>query len=56
MSELFPDVDFYLYRGVIAEPAMCSIKDLSDGSFSLMDLHIMHELLDIKQEVKKQNV
>ncbi|MGI4167681.1 DUF6889 family protein [Klebsiella pneumoniae] len=32
---------------------MCRQSELSDGSLSLYDLHIMHELLDLKQELNK---
>ncbi|AII26763.1 hypothetical protein AH6C_09 [Aeromonas phage pAh6-C] len=32
---------------------MCSMSDLSDGSLSLYDLHIMHEIMDLKQELKQ---
>ena len=53
LPELFPDIDFYLYRGVIANPPMCKLGDLSDGSISLYELHIIHELLDLKQELKQ---
>ena len=53
LAELFPSVDFYLYRGVIAQPPVCTMRELSDGSISLHDLHIIHEILDLKQELKQ---
>lgn len=53
LPELFPDVDFYLHRGVISNPPLCLFSQLSDGSLSIVDLHIMHEVLDLKQRLNQ---
>ena len=53
LTELFPSIDFYLYRPVIINPQMCQYKDLSDGSLSLYDLFLLHELMDLKKELSK---
>tara|TARA_R110000744_G_scaffold20470_1_gene53733 strand:- start:6849 stop:6965 length:117 start_codon:yes stop_codon:yes gene_type:complete len=30
---------------------MCSLKELQDGTYSIEDLMMMHELLDLKQSL-----
>lgn len=50
--ELFPDLDFFLYRGILNTPQMCSLKELTDGSYSMYDIYLLHELMDAQQELK----
>lgn len=33
---------------------MCSLSDISNGSLSIDDIHLMHEILDLKQELKQE--
>ena len=40
---------------VIAEPPMLTLKELEDGTYSLMDILLMNELLDLKRKMKESN-
>jgi len=48
MTELFPDLDFYLLRPLLEEPRLCDLRELEDGTYTILDLHMMHELLDFR--------
>jgi len=37
---------------LITEPPMCSMKELQDGTYSIDDLFTMHELLDLKEQLR----
>lgn len=41
-------MDTYLHRPLLNEPPMCSLKELQDGTYSMEDLMMMHELMDLK--------
>ena len=43
----------YLYRPIMVDPPMCSLKELQDGTYSLGDLDLMHEIMDLKYELQK---
>ena len=32
---------------------MIALKDLSDGSYSIDDIQLLHEILDLKEEISK---
>jgi len=34
---------------------MCSLKELEDGTYSIQDVYLMNELLDLKQSVKPKS-
>ena len=38
---------------MIAEPPLCSLKELEDGTYSLMDVLLMNQLLDLKKHMKE---
>lgn len=35
----------------MTDPPMCSLKELSDGTYSVDDVDLMHEILDLKKEL-----
>lgn len=45
---MFPSVDSFLHRPLLVEPPMCTLKELQDGTYSIDDLYLMNELLDLK--------
>ena len=45
---MFPNVDVFLHRPLLETPPLCSLKELEDGTYSLEDLYMMNELLDLK--------
>lgn len=38
----------YLHRPLLCDPPMCTLRELQDGTYSLEDLMMMHELMDLK--------
>ena len=45
---MFPNVDAFLHRPLFADPPMCTLKELQDGTYSIEDLAMMHEIMDLK--------
>ena len=46
-------VKMYLFRPVLTDPPLCSLKELQDGTYSIDDLADFHEALDLKQQLNK---
>jgi len=42
-----------MHRPLIIEPPMCTLKELQDGTYSIYDLSLMHEIIDFKMSLKK---
>ena len=38
----------YLHRPLLTDPPMCTLKELQDGTYSIEDLMMLHELMDLK--------
>lgn len=36
---------------MLSEPPMCTLKELQDGTYSIDDLMMMNELLDLKLDL-----
>lgn len=52
---MFPNIDVYLHRPLLADPPMCTLKDLQDGSVSIEDLETMHEIMDLKVHLRPKS-
>lgn len=50
--EHYPNIDVYLHRPLLINPPMCTLRELQDGTYSIDDLAMMHEILDLKIELK----
>jgi len=37
-----------LHRPLLVDPPMCSLRELQDGTYSIDDLLMMHEIIDLK--------
>lgn len=44
----YPELNGYLIRPLLVNPPMCRLSDLQDGTYSIKDLEIMHQIIDIK--------
>lgn len=45
---LCPNVDLFLHLPTIVNPPMCTLRELQDGTYSIDDLAMMHELLNAR--------
>jgi hypothetical protein len=50
-SEVFPTLNGYFIRPLLASPPMCELKDLQNGEYSMKDLEIMHQILDLREHM-----
>lgn len=41
----------FLHRPMLADPPMCTLRELQDGTYSIDDVTLMNELLDLKMSL-----
>ena len=44
-----------IWRPVLAEPPLCNLRELQDGTYSIDDLADMHEALDLKEALRPKS-
>ena len=44
-------MDPFLHRPMLVDPPMCCLKELQDGTYSIDDVTLMNELLDLKMSL-----
>ncbi len=44
------NIKWYIWRPIMSEPQLCTLKELRDGTYNINDLADMHEALDVIQE------
>ncbi len=49
----FPEIDPFLHKPLLVDPPMCTLKELEDGTYSLYDILVMHEIIDFKTYLSK---
>lgn len=49
----YPNIDVYLHRPLLSDPPLCTLKELQDGTYSIEDLAMIHEILDLKMMLLK---
>ncbi|MBG6242990.1 MAG: hypothetical protein EKE20_14730 [Candidatus Symbiopectobacterium sp. Dall1.0] len=55
LSSLFPDINYFLHRPLIEVPALCDLYQLVDGTYSINDLSLMHDILDLRKKLEPNN-
>ena len=50
--EKYPNIDCFLHCLLLTEPPMCTLAQLSDGTYIYMDVELFHELLDLKIDMQ----
>ena len=48
MKQRYRDINFFLHRPLFASPPMLTLKEISDGSYSINDIALMHDIMDMK--------
>ena len=44
------NINWYIWRPIVSEPQLCTLKELKDGTYNINDLADMHEALDVMHE------
>ena len=52
-SKMFPEIDLFLHRPLLANPPMCTLNQLSDGTYSIDDVHLMNEIIELNELRRK---
>lgn len=51
-SKIYPELNGYMVKPLLVNPPMCQLKELQDGTYTLYDLELMHQIIEIKQHMK----
>ena len=51
-SKVYPELNGYLVKPLLVNPPLCSLKELQDGTYSLYDLEMFHQIIEIKQHMQ----
>ena len=51
-NSIFPELNGYVIKPLLSEPPMCTLKELQDGTYSLYDLEILHQVLELRDHMK----
>lgn len=50
----YPDINMFLHRPLLTNPPMLALRELSDGTYSLADVALMHDIIDFKEELEAE--
>ena len=50
-NQFFPELHGYLIAPLICDPPMCQLKELSNGTYSIYDLEMMHQIIEVKKHM-----
>jgi len=53
-SQIYPELNGYLIRPLLVNPAMCTLKELKDGTYTLYDVEVMHQIIEIRNHGKEK--
>ena len=51
-NNIYPELHGYLIKPLLVSPPMCQLHQLKDGTYSLVDLEKMHQIIEIRQHMK----
>lgn len=52
-NTIYPELNGYLIRPLLVNPPMCKLRELQDGTYSIKDLEVMHQIIEIQQHSKQ---
>jgi len=47
-NNIYPELNGYLIRPLLVNPPMCNLKELGDGTYTLYDIEMMHQIIEIR--------
>lgn len=55
-NKIFPELNGFLLKPLLVNPPMCTLKELRDGTYSLYDIEIMQQVIQLKKHMQPENV
>jgi hypothetical protein len=52
LSSQFPDIKYFLHRPLIDATDLCTLRELQDGTYSIDDVAMFHDILDLRKKMK----
>ena len=50
-NSIFPELNGYMIKPLLVNPPMCTLKELQDGTYTIYDLEIMHQVMELKAHI-----
>jgi hypothetical protein len=51
-SQVYPELDGYFVRPLLVNPPLCTLAELRNGTYTIYDLEMFHQILEIKDHMK----
>ena len=51
-NSVYPELNGYLIKPLLNDPPLCFLIELQDGTYTIKDLEVMHQVIEIKQHMK----
>lgn len=51
-NSIFPELNGYLIKPLLVKPPMCYLKELQDGTYTIKDLEVMHQIIEMKSHME----
>lgn len=48
-NQIYPELNGYLMKPLMVSPPMLTLKELDDGTYTLYDIEMMHQIIEIKK-------
>jgi len=52
-NKIFPEINGFLIRPVIAKPPLCTLAELQDGTYNIQDLEKLNQILEIREHINR---
>lgn len=54
MRKYCPNILWELHAPAVIEPPLCSLRELQDGTYSIDDLSLFHEIINFKNIMRSK--
>lgn len=48
----FPLIHAFLHKPIIADPPLCTLREVQDGTYSIDDILVLNQIVDYKMELE----
>ena len=50
-NAIYPSLNGYLVKPLLVNPPLCTLKELQDGTYSISDLEVLHQVLELRSHM-----
>jgi hypothetical protein len=50
-NSIYPELNGFLLRPLLVNPPMCTFAELSDGTYTIYDIEIINQIIEIQKHI-----